>query len=174
MKKEMVDLILKDLPNQTAGVLRDYIDRSTDLERKNEDLVKLVAKNEKVNKLSQEEIEDLKNKIQKLEGKAQAVKTQNEQNQKTLLDIERRERDMQLTLAQMDVQSAEKRADDIKELTALLVRNTTFRKRTMDSVPVVRQNFTGQYDNGGNYSQMPTGDYIDHETKVVVTEETEE
>lgn len=175
MKQEVVDLILKDLPNQTAGVLREYIDRAAQLEKDNESLNNKLTVRDDTIKALRESNEILTLKVQQLQGEAQAVAIQNDENQKTILDIEKRERDMKLTVARMSQKAAEERADDIKELTSLLVRNTTFKKKTLSETPVERQHMTNQYNNQtGQYEDVPNGGtYVDN-VQTEVTEETTE
>lgn len=73
MKQEMVNLILKDLPNQTAGVLRDYIDKTTDLEEEVQRLTELNKKRVEALDKAAREISELASANNALKAEANAV-----------------------------------------------------------------------------------------------------
>jgi hypothetical protein len=174
MKQELLELILKDLPNQTAGVLKEYLDKSEKLEKENLELTKnleiVVVEKAKCDI----EVGELKKEITELQENLTNKKVKENSLKAREDKVAEHERLLDVTILEHKLIESMKRSEDIKELTALMVRNTSFKKKIIEETPVVRQTYASEYNNNtGSYINTPNGDYVEGQLKETITESEE-
>lgn len=139
MKEDIKKIIEKNLPAQVSEVLQER------LKQADADAISL----------AHYKIGDTKNKaaIGKLEKQLkeqQALDTDIKVNENLLKDIEKRERNLEISKLKIKLEESEKRADMVQAFTAGLVRNTTFKKTVFDSFQDGQPVIDGQ-----GYTQYP-------------------
>lgn len=152
LEKEMLAVILKDLPNQTAGVLKSYLEDAEKLQKentrlefvlkeKNDLLNNAITNNQKLN----QEILILNTKLKSQDDLDSQEKFLKEERR--LLDVHILESELLLTR-----ESNEK----VLQLCKLIFRNPTFTEETTKSVPMQNTSTGNGYSNTNWINQTET------------------
>jgi predicted RNase H-like nuclease (RuvC/YqgF family) len=154
LEKEMLAVILKDLPNQTSGVLKSYLEEADSNKRKVERLEEQLKLNEKTIAEKNTSIANLANEIANLNTKIKLQENLDAQAR----EIENQQNRLDLILAQNRIHELEKSKEEIKDLARTVFRNPMLVKTQTETVPMIRESSPG-------YS------FIEHHSKTNTTTE---
>jgi len=158
IEKQMLDVILKDLPNQTSGVLKTYLEQADKDKKSLETLTQYRESDKQTIAKKDETINELKKEIELLNQKlhCQSVIEQMKENTLSL------QRSLDNTLLRNEIESLKRENTAIMELSKTVFRNPIFKETVSKSVPLVK-------------SYGPTcGDGIEyHSESSVMTKEVE-
>lgn len=112
INSELLEIVRKNLPEATAGELKNFI---TQAEQDKKDLIRTLQEKADLTKRNSELIIQTANQNKK-------IQTQ-EETDKKLVDIEKRERNLKVTCLEMKLEESNKRADIVKELTKTVFSN---------------------------------------------------
>lgn len=158
LQEEMLSLVLKDLPNQTAGVLKSYLDEA---EKNKKEVESLKAQKAQLQAAYDDQSKKLAHSMSELSILGAKLKSQADLDMQQAR-LERGERDLQLTLATEQVSSAQKVTNAVMELARAAFRNPVFKRVEEERIPLVVPGSNGY------------GSHIQSETKTkTTTNETE-
>jgi predicted nuclease with TOPRIM domain len=162
MEHKLLEVVRANLPEQTAGEMRKYIEEA-------EQVKKDLERSESEYKHSQEVIRKFKEEIAKkndLIDDLTKIKNEYSRRKKEIKEkeIEVEKREIRQEILKIKAEEAQKRSYDVKELASIVFRNKTLVTKSVET-PVVRQTYNQEYDGNGNYVTRATSDYIDRDTQ---------
>lgn len=145
LQEEMLAIVLKDLPNQTAGVLKTYLDEAEKTKKLLDPLKKANDELHSNNTRMSKEITDLTDKL----------KTQDELDKK-ILDLEKRERDLLISLLKAELSSYQRENYAVIELTKTVFKNPSYTRHERNNIPVATQGSGNCSGFVANYNETKT------------------
>jgi predicted RNase H-like nuclease (RuvC/YqgF family) len=160
MQNEMIALILKDLPNQTAGVLKNYLAEADTNAKAVAALTDKLANLERSYKTKEDERYALANQLSSAQAKiaSQDALTARE------LALEKRERNLELELVKGTNSSLQRENAAIMDLARTVFKNPTRVTQETKSIPVALQ--------GGGSGGQYYGGIVQQATETKQTTET--
>jgi predicted RNase H-like nuclease (RuvC/YqgF family) len=145
MQNELLEVIKKNLPEQTASEMKEF--------------VRQAEENKKALLRMQEQL-DLRQKENKaLEDTNTRLSNENFELRKKLVDIETKERhlnsreilldkrELRQEIQELKALAANRRADDLKELASIVFRNKTLVTMETRDIPIKTKMYSSYYDN---------------------------
>lgn len=154
MQEQIQEAIRANLPQQTAGELRDYL---ADLEEKAAQLEHVKKDNEhlrsEIDKLSQVK-HSLEREVYEWKTRERGIRERGLQADEREKDLAGREAELAVTVAELKAAEAEKRADAVTSVVHLVFQNNRYKHR----VPVARSVAATPpvYDSEGNHRDFGT------------------
>lgn len=139
-KKEIFDVITKNLPEHVGGALKQRLEQIETLENQNKLLNDKLLKRDKEIDLLRAEQDNLKK-----------LNLKSEQLQQKENDLNQRELRLDLTVAEIRLQESEKRANEIAGYTGMVLKSPVFRRSINE-----HQTYT-PYFNGQAQTMQPSG-----------------
>lgn len=162
IQKQMLDLIIKDLPKQTAGVLKDYLEEAQDLKEKVESLqTQLKTEKEFLTKKLEDankSLTDLRTRLNDAENRIKSDWSIQHLHDVTIAA----QKNIDLAIARNDIESLKRENQAIMNLAATVFRNPTFTTVERKDTPIAVQGANGY----SGFVQNAT------ETKTTTTEQT--
>jgi hypothetical protein len=168
-KNEMMDLVKKHLPLQATENLKEYLDECS----KDKEKIRMLTEQTNalastVNKLSIAIDEKSKREIEVNEKSIFLTIREKNINERERVVLNR-ENDQKLLETKLLCEQEKQML--MKDLCGLLFRNPRFVHRTQETIPVVRDIMSTNYNNGSGIShQEKTGDYVEMHSKETTIE----
>jgi hypothetical protein len=140
LNKQIVDVIQSQLPAQTAGVLKAY------LEETSSSLKELKACKEAL-KEKTEELRDSQRENDKISKALAIFKNREQLLESAEFDVRERERKLDVAMLNLQVQEANNRAKICFDLVDRVFKNPTYVKQTIGDIPMLCKNESNGYSN---------------------------
>ncbi len=170
MQKEILEIIKQKLPEQTASEMRIFIEEA---ERTKKTLDK-TQKEFEHKKVAFEDLvkerDDLQIKFNELRDRIKEL--ENRETDVTLRETEVTKREVLQDIEKTKATEAEKRADDLKELTAIVFRNKVMVTQQFD-VPMAVKHFGDHYNNNTGQTEIRDTEMVENHggSKTTTTEQ---
>lgn len=134
IEKQMLDVILKDLPNQTSGVLKTYLEQADKDKKSLETLSQYREVDKDTIKKKDEQINELKKEIELLNQKLQD-QIVIEQMKESTISLQR---NLDNIILRNDIESLKRENAAIMELSKTVFRNPIFKETANKTIPLVK------------------------------------